>query len=162
MMIEPTGCIPTMKARPLPGMSAAGAVIRATARTVPWYAVPVIPSGWEPVHRPVDGELVGYLAPDCVPGLVLPLTLVGAALGPPHDRASATRLLVSRGLAALDRRWWCRLPATLAPGLLPAGEPPADWRWRPVVLVEVSPGRCRLRPEWPAPAEIGAQAVLPV
>src|SRR3954451_20108455 len=152
MMIEPTGCIPTMKARPLPGMSAAGAVIRATARTAPWYAVPVIPSGWEPVHRPVDGELVGCLAPDCVPGLVLPLTLVGAALGPPHDRASATTLLVSRGLAALDRRWWCRLPATLVPGLLRAGEPSADWSWRPVVLVEVSPGRCRLRPEWPAPA----------
>src|SRR3954471_5015612 len=116
MMIEPTGCIPTMKARPLPGMSAAGAVIRATARTASWYAVPVIPSGWEPVHRPVDGELVGYLAPDCTEGLVLPLTLVGAALGPTHDRAAATALLVSRGLPALDRRGWCRLPAPRPPG----------------------------------------------
>jgi hypothetical protein len=143
-------------------VTAPGPGNRATGRPVAWYPVPVIPSGWEPVHRPVDGELVGYLAPDCVAGLVLPLTLVGAALGPPHDRASATTLLMSRGLAALDRRWWCRLPATLAPGLLPAGEPSADWSWRPVVLVEVSPGRCRLRPEWPAPAEIGAQAVLPV
>jgi hypothetical protein len=163
MMIEPTGCIPTMKARPLPGLSAAGAVIRATARTAPWYAVPVIPSGWEPVHRPVDGELVGYLAPDCAAGLVLPLTLVGAALGPTHDRAAATALLVSRGLPALNRRWWCRLPTTLSPRvLLAAGEPWAEWGWRPVVLVEVSPARCRLRPEWPGPDELGAQAVLPV
>jgi hypothetical protein len=111
----------------------------------------------------VDGELVGYLAPDCAEGLVLPLTLVGAALGPTHDRAAATALLVSRGLPALDRRWWCRLPATLTPRvLLAAGEPRAEWGWRPVVLVEVSPARCRLRPEWPGPDELGAQAVLPV
>jgi hypothetical protein len=114
------------------------------------------------VHRPVDGELVGYLAPDGAPGLVLPVTLVGAALGPTQDRAAAATLLHVRGLAALDRRWWCRLPATLVPGVLPAGEPPADWDWRPVVLVEVSPTECRLRPEWPAPEELTAQAVLPV
>jgi hypothetical protein len=110
----------------------------------------------------VDGELVGYLAPDGAPGLVLPLTLVGAALGPSHDRSAATALVVSRGLGALARRWWCRLPATLPPGVLPAGEPSAEWVWRPVVLVEVSPVECRLRPEWPEPGELTAQAVLPV
>ncbi|WP_261326131.1 hypothetical protein [Modestobacter marinus] len=31
-----------------------------------------------------------------------------------------------------------------------------------MVLVEVSPTGCRLRPEMPAPEELGAQATLPV
>jgi len=161
-MIAPTVCIATMKARTLPEWRRQAPGNRTTGQPVPWYSVPVIPSVWEPVHRPVDGELVGYLAPDGAPGLVLPLTLVGAALGPTQDRAAAATLLQIRGLAALDRRWWCRLPATLAPGVLPAWEPPADWDWRPVVLVEVSSAECRLRPEWPAPEELTAQAVLPV
>jgi hypothetical protein len=132
-----------------------------TAGSHDWYPVPVIPSGWSRVHR-ADGEHVGYLVPDGVPSLVLPVTLVGAALGPSQDRASATVLLTARGLSALDRRWWCRLPAALPDGVLPAGDPPADWEWRPVVLVEVSPTECRVRPEFGAPEELTAQAVLPV
>ena len=121
----------------------------------------MIPSGWAPVHR-ADGEHVGYLVPDGPPGLVLPVTLVGAALGPAQDRTSATLLLAARGLSALDRRWWCRLPSTLPDGVLPADDPPADWEWRPVVLVEVSPAGCRVRPEMAAPEELTAQAALPV
>jgi hypothetical protein len=122
----------------------------------------VIPTGWQPVRRPADGEHVGYLVPDGSPGLVLPVTLLGSALGPPHDRPTATALLAARGLVALDRRWWCRLPAPLPPGALPAGEPADGWEWRPVVLVEVSSAECRVRPEWAAPGELTAQAVLPV
>jgi hypothetical protein len=132
-----------------------------TARHRGWYPVPVIPSGWVPVQR-ADGEHVGYLVPDGSPGLVLPVTLVGAALGPPQDRASATVLLTARGLSALDRRWWCRLPDLLPPGVLAAARPRPEWGWRAVVLVEVGPVECRLRPEWPAPRELTAQAVLPV
>jgi hypothetical protein len=113
------------------------------------------------VHR-VDGEHVGYLVPDGAPGLVLPVTLVGAAIGPSQEPESATTLLRARGLAALDRRWWCRLPAPLPPGVLPAEDPPAEWSWRPVVLVEVSPAGCRVRPEMAVPEELTAQATLPV
>jgi hypothetical protein len=69
---------------------------------------------------------------------------------------------VHSGLALLARRWWCRLPGTLPPGLLDAAHPRADWNWRPVVLVEVSPTGCRVRPEIAAPEELTAQASLPV
>src|SRR3954467_3063926 len=134
MMIEPTGCIPTIKARPLPGMSAAGAVIRATARTAPWYAVPVIPSGWEPVHRPVDGELVGYLAPDCAEGpraappppraAPRPPPHPGPPRGPPSARGPAPGLAGPRPLAARARRGGCGLPATRTPRVLLAREEP--------------------------------------
>ena len=113
------------------------------------------------MHR-ADGEHVGYLVPDGSPGLALPVTLVGAAMGPPLEVSAATALLRARGLAALDRRWWCRLPPALPPGVLPADDPPADWDWRPVVLVEVSPAGCRVRPELAAPEELTAQATLPV
>jgi hypothetical protein len=126
-----------------------------------WYPVPVIPLAWTPVHR-ADGELVGYLVPDGSPGLVLPVTLVGAALGPPQEPSAARVLLAARGLSALDRRWWCRLPTVLPAGVLPAADPAADWGWRPVVLVEVSPASCRVRPEWAAPEELTAAAELPV
>jgi hypothetical protein len=113
------------------------------------------------VHR-ADGEHVGYLVPGGEPGLVLPVTLVGVALGPSQEPAAAGALLRARGLATLDRRWWCRLPDTLPGGVLPAGDPPADWGWRPVVLVEVSPTGCLVRPEMAAPEELTAQAALPV
>jgi hypothetical protein len=113
------------------------------------------------VHRPADGEHVGYLAPDGAPDLVVPVTLVGSALGPAQDPAAATALLSARGLAALDRRWWCRLPAPLTDGT-EAGHPEDDWGWAAVVLVEASPAGCRIRLEWAAPAELRAQASLPV
>jgi hypothetical protein len=135
--------------------------IRETRRGAGWYPVAVIPSGWSPVHRS-DGEHVGYLVPDGSAGLVLPVTLVGAAVGPSVEPAAATALLRTRGLAVLDRRWWCRLPAVLPRGVLPAGDPPPDWDWRPVVLLEVSAAGCRVRPEMPAPEERPAQAALPV
>ena len=121
----------------------------------------MIPSEWVPFQR-ADGEHVGHLVPDGPPGLVLPVTLVGAALGPSQDRASATVLLAARGLSALDRRWWCRLPDPLPAGVLAADDPPAEWEWRPVVLVEVSPAGCHVRPEMAAPEELTAQAALPV
>jgi hypothetical protein len=113
------------------------------------------------VHR-ADGEHVGYLASDGVPGMVFPVTLVGAAMGPSLDPAAATALLRAGGLPALDRRWWCRLPDPLPRGVLPAGDPLPEWNWRPVVLVEVSQAGCRVRPEMAAPEERTAQAALPV
>jgi hypothetical protein len=114
---------------------------------------------WELVRRP-DGESVGYLVPDGP--LVVPVNLLGRPFGPAQDPAGATALLRARGLAALDRRWWCRLPDLLPPGLLAAERPRPEWGWRAVVLIEVQPAECRLRPEWPAPRELTAQAVLPV
>src|SRR3954471_13377298 len=101
---------------------------RATAGSVLAGSPAVIPTDWTPVHR-ADGELVGWLAPDG-----RPLLLTGAPLAAPSD--AGIDLLRSRGLAALDRRWWARLPAPLPPGLLPAGEPDEEWVWQPVVLVE--------------------------
>jgi hypothetical protein len=121
----------------------------------------VIPTGWHPVHRPADGEHVGYLVPDGSPDRVVPVTLVGSALGPAQDPATATALLAGRGLAALDRRWWCRLPVPLTDGT-DAAEPGEDWAWSAVVLVEASPDGCRVRLEYAEPAELRAQARLPV
>jgi hypothetical protein len=71
------------------------------------------------VHRPEDGEHVGHVSPDGLPRL-----LTGAALaaGAPDPHA----LLVGRGLRALDRRWWCRLPAVLPNEITDAAAPAAD------------------------------------
>lgn len=124
------------------------------SRRRPWFPTPVIPTRWTPVHRPEDGELVGYLSPDGEPRL-----LTGATL--PTAAADAHDLLVAGGLRALDRRWWCRLPAPLPRGTTDAADPAADWEWRPVVLVEVTPSSSTVRPEWPAPAETESRAVLP-
>ncbi|WP_137161022.1 hypothetical protein [Blastococcus sp. CCUG 61487] len=120
----------------------------------------MIPTDWSPVHR-ADGELVGWLAPDGAAGRVVPLLLTGAPLEAALPVDDAAALLRRRGLAALDRRWWARLPERLPAGLTAAAEPHEDWSWQPVVLVESSPGGCTVRPEWPAPGETG-RAVLPV
>jgi hypothetical protein len=120
----------------------------------------VIPTNWTPVHR-ADGEHVGYLAPDGAPRRVHPLLLTGSALGPAGSAPDARELLVARGLAALDRRWWCRLPAALPAGVLAAGSPQPDWSWQPVVLVEVSPTGVTVRPEFVGPGVTG-RASLPV
>jgi hypothetical protein len=123
----------------------------------------VIPSGWDVVRRPDDGELVGYLVP--LPGagdVVVPVTLTGAPAGAAGGPTEAAALLVAAGLARLAGRWWCRLPDPLPPGMLDAAVPGPDWDWRPVVLVEASPTRCRVRPEMAAPEELTAQAALPV
>ena len=123
----------------------------------------MIPTGWDVVRRPDDGELVGYLAPVPEAGdLVVPTTLAGTPAGPAGVPAESAALLVRSGLAQLARRWWCRLPGALPPGLLDAADPRADWDWRPVVLVEVSPTGCRVRPEWAAPDELTGRAALPV
>jgi hypothetical protein len=126
---------------------------RAAAAPVLAGSPAVIPTRWTPVHR-ADGEQVGWLAADGRPRL-----LTGAPLAAPAD--DGVEQLRARGLAALDRRWWARLPAPLPPGLLPAGEPEEEWVWQPVVLVESSPTGCTVRPEWPAPGETG-RALLPV
>ncbi len=121
---------------------------------------PVVPVEWLAVRRPDDGEVVGYLAPHA--DGVVPTTLVGSPLGGPGTAADARAALLARGLAALARRWWCRLPDPLPRGLLDAARPADGWVWRPVVVVEAAPDGARVRPEWPAPEEIGAQAALPV
>jgi hypothetical protein len=120
----------------------------------------MIPVHWEAVRRPHDREVVGYLVPDGAD--VVPTTLVGTPFGSRQPAEAARTLLVERGLAALDRRWWCRLPDPLPRGLLDAGVPGTAWGWRPVVVVEAAPDGVRVRPEWPAPEEMGAQAALPV
>ena len=120
----------------------------------------MIPVHWEAVRRPDDGEVVGYLVGDGAD--VVPTTLVGTALGGRQPADAARALLVQHGLTALDRRWWCRLPTPLPRGVLDATSPGAGWEWRPVVVVEVAPDGTRIRPEWPAPEEVGAQATLPV
>jgi hypothetical protein len=116
--------------------------------------VSVIPSHWTPVHRAEDGEHVGYLSADDEARL-----LTGARLSP--DGRDARDQLVSGGLRALVRRWWCRLPAALPDGVLDARTPQPDWGWRPVVIVEVTPELCTVRPEWPAPGEMTGRALLP-
>ncbi|NEK86414.1 hypothetical protein GCU60_11695 [Blastococcus saxobsidens] len=120
----------------------------------------MIPPDWTPVHR-ADGEQVGWLCADGVPGPALPLLLTGTPLTGPRPRDEAAALLRQRGLAALDRRWWARLPEPLPAGTFAAGEPGEDWTWQPVLLVESSPTGCTVRPEWPAPGQTG-RALLPV
>jgi len=118
---------------------------------------------WEVVQRADDGERVGYLAPGPGgDGLVVPMTLAGTPAGEPGPVAEATALLVAQGLALLARRWWCRMPDPLPAGRTDVASPAVDWPWRPAVLVEVSAQQVRLRPEWPAPEELTARAVLPV
>jgi len=120
-------------------------------------------TSWEVVHRPDDGERVGYLAPAADgAGLVVPMTLAGTAAGGPLPGDEAAALLVAQGLALLARRWWCRLPDPLPAGPTSAAVAEDGWPWRPVVLVEVSAHEVRLRPELPAPEEMRAHAVLPV
>ena len=114
----------------------------------------MIPTHWTPVHRPEDGEHVGYLSPDGVPRLLTGARLTTAA-------ADARDRLISRGLRALDGRWWCRLPSPLPPGVLDASRPRPEWDWQPVVIVEATPESCTVRPEWPAPEELTSRAVLP-
>lgn len=121
----------------------------------------MIPSDWTPVHRPADGELVGWLSPDGRPGAALPRLLTGTPAGPAAESDQAEELLVRRGLAMLDRRWWCRLPAPLVDGT-DAGSPQEHWAWSSVVLVEASPAGCRVRLEFAGPAELRARAHLPV
>jgi hypothetical protein len=107
----------------------------------------VIPSEWQPVHRD-DGELVGYLADG------IPMTLIGQPL--------EGGTLEERGLAAIDGRWQCRLPALLPSGILNASDPAEDWAWRHVVIVEASPAGCRVRLLMGPPEELRSQAALPV
>ena len=163
MMIVPVVCIATSEARTCgvrldPVTGSPGEIPRQAAS--PLVSRPVITTGCETVRRPHDEEIVGYLMADGP--LAVPVTLAGQPLGPAQDANAATALLVGHGLAALARRWWCRLPEPLARGVLAAGHPLPGWGWRAVVLVEVSPTGCRVRPEWPAPGELTGQAVLPV
>ena len=120
----------------------------------------MIPTHWTPVHRPADGEHVGYLAPDGVPARVVPRLLTGTPAGPASSPDADRDVLVRHGLAMLDRRWWCRLPVPLSDGT-PANSPEPDWEWSAVVLIESSPVQCRVRLEFAAPAELRAVAVLP-
>jgi hypothetical protein len=120
----------------------------------------VIPTDWTPVHR-ADGEQVGWLAPDGADGRVRPLLLTGAPLAGPLPVEDAASLLRDRGLRALDRRWWTRLPGAPLRGVLPVDRPQPDWDWHPVVLVEVSPAGAVVRPEFAGPGDTG-RAALPV
>jgi hypothetical protein len=107
----------------------------------------VIPADWQPVHRD-DGELVGYLAGG------VPMTLIGQPL--------EGGTLEERGLVAIDGRWQARLPATLPAGILDASHPAAEWEWRNVVIVEVSPAECRVRLLTGAPEQLLSHATLPL
>lgn len=122
----------------------------------------MIPRTWTPVHRPSDGEHVGYLVPSGDDGCLVPTSLIGLPVARARDRAAGEALLVHAGLASLDRRWWCRLPSRLPAGVLPAAVPAQEWRWRPVVLVEVSPAGCTVRLQMAVPEELRSRASLPV
>ncbi len=75
-----------------------------------------VPASWVPVHRPDDGELVGYLLPaggrtdgddergDGEPQWV-PATVFGHPVGPAGDEADARELLHTTGIAVLAERW---------------------------------------------------------
>lgn len=140
----------------------------------------MIPHDWLP-HRRADGELVGYLVPEPADtvadtgigtaggigttggGLAVPATLIGVPLGPPQDPDTAAKLLSERGLAALNRTWWCLLPAQLTAGIdIDVTAPEPEWVWRQVVLVEVSPAGGRLRLALAEPAELAVQVAVPV
>jgi hypothetical protein len=122
----------------------------------------VIPTSWTPATRPSDAEQVGWLAPDGTDGAVVPTSLIGVPLGPAQESGAATALLVEHGLRSLDRRWWCRLPSPMPPGVVGAAAPSPDWGWRSVVLVEVSSDGCSVRLEMAEPAELRSRATLPV
>lgn len=139
-----------------------GAEIRVNDQPGCCYSSAVIPTSWTPVHRPSDAEHVGYLAPDGRDDRVVPTSLVGLPLGAAQSSEEAVALLVTQGLRSVDRRWWCRLPHALPDGVLAASEPCADWDWRPVVLIEVSPAGCTVRLEMAEPAQLRARAALPV
>lgn len=67
------------------------------------------PTGWIPVRRSSDDELVGYLTLD--ERGATPLTLVGSPLSGPLERAEAEQLLSRRGLAVLAEPWWLETDA---------------------------------------------------
>ncbi|MCU1474855.1 hypothetical protein [Amnibacterium sp.] len=114
----------------------------------------MIPEDWRPIHR-ADGERVGYVSPDGVPR-----TLLGTALAL-HDGEDGRAALAERGLTALDRRWFARLPDELVPGVDPR-RPDAAWGWHPVVVVEAGPATCRIRLWMASPAELRITLELPV
>lgn len=114
----------------------------------------MIPSAWAPVARE-DGERVGYLDEEDAPR-----TLLGTPL-PLRDGEDPRSALIAGGLAALDRRWFARLPEELGEGT-DAAHPDPTWRWRPVVVVEASPAACRIRLWMAPPAELRITLELPV
>ena len=124
----------------------------------------MIPSHWTPVRRPSDDELCGYLE-TAGADTYRPLSLVGVALGDPAAEDDARRLIGERGLAFLNRRWWCRLPVDLVEsaldGRVDAGSPDDDWSWSGVVLVEVTPAGVLARLEYAPPAELRVRISLP-
>ena len=90
----------------------------------------------------------------------LPRTLLGTTL-PVRDGEDPHVALAERGLAALDRRRFARLPDELGPGI-DARHPADDWTWRAVVVVEVDRARCRIRLQLAPPAELRVVLELPV
>ncbi len=64
----------------------------------------MIPSIWTPHRRADDGEVVGYLAP-ASDGLVVPMSLLGHALGEACDEHTAADVLESAGLSMLAEAW---------------------------------------------------------
>jgi hypothetical protein len=165
MMIRPVRYITTSKARrpwvPSPPGTGPTRISRDGTAVRLVHRAAVIPNSWTSVRRPADDEPVGYLAPDG--DRVVPTTLVGTPLDGPMPRDEARAVLLARGLRALDRRWWCRLPDPLPRGgTVDAADLRDGWDWRPVLVVEAAPDGVRVRPEWAAPEELSGRAALPV
>lgn len=112
----------------------------------------------EVVLRPEDGERTGYLAPEGE--LWMPLNLIGFPLGKATDRATASELVVATGLASMDGQWWCRGPLPFAQTEAELRAPAPDWTWRKVVVVEVNPEFCSIRPALAWPEEQGRSVRL--
>ncbi len=79
------------------------------------------------VHRPSDGELVGFVQADqdCWWAVAVP----GIRLQRFDSRGAAEALLIQKGLAVLAERWWLRTPSG----------------WRIAALIEAAPGRVLVR-----------------
>ncbi len=64
----------------------------------------MIPADWEPHHRAVDGEHVGYLV-GVDEERMRPMTLLGTPLADPSHRNEAEALLDAVGLSYLIEPW---------------------------------------------------------
>ena len=81
----------------------------------------------EAVHRPTDGELVGFVQADQDSWWAL--AVLGIRLRCFDSRAVAEAFLAERGLAVLAERWWLRTSSG----------------WRIAALIEAAPGRALVR-----------------
>ena len=119
---------------------------------------------WIAFHRPSDGELTGYLSP-VGDGVFVPLNLIGHPLGDAGSRLQCESVLADRGLTSLANYWWVLSPRPFPPVSpdepgLDLRDPRPGWEWRRVVIVDLDPDECVVRPALPFPEEENATATI--